>query len=233
LEHGSEDPPQVPQVLLSQARLAARNGVKLDTVLRRYFAGFALFGDFVIGEGEDAALPEGATVQELLATEATHFDRLIEAVGEAHSDEQKRRFRTHEERQAERVRRLLAGEPVDVERLGYELDGWHIAAIAMDDSSASALQAMARSRDCNLLVVNTGGGALWAWFGGKGGIEIEALHREARGGWPSTAPLSLGEPACGVEGWRFSHRQAAAALTVALKRGGAVRYADVCLLSCA
>src|SRR6185295_12893642 len=42
--------PQVPAALLTQARIAARNGVTLDTVLRRYFAGYTIFGDFLVEE---------------------------------------------------------------------------------------------------------------------------------------------------------------------------------------
>jgi DNA-binding PucR family transcriptional regulator len=48
--------------------------------------------------------------------------------------------------------------------------------------------------------------------------------------------LALGEPAWGIEGWRSTHRQAQAALAVALRRsgsGGVTRYADVALLAAA
>ena len=44
LEAGERRTPVVPPALLAQARLDARDGVPLDTVLRRYFAGNALFG---------------------------------------------------------------------------------------------------------------------------------------------------------------------------------------------
>jgi hypothetical protein len=39
-------------------RLAARKGVRLDTVLRRYLAGYTLFGDFLIEETEAAPCAE-------------------------------------------------------------------------------------------------------------------------------------------------------------------------------
>ena len=48
LEVGERRAPIVPPALLAQARLDARDGVPLDTVLRRYFAGNALFGDFLV-----------------------------------------------------------------------------------------------------------------------------------------------------------------------------------------
>ena len=44
--------------------------------------------------------------------------------------------------------------------------------------------------------------------------------------------MTVGEPGEGLSGWRFSHRQAKAALPVAERRGQAVvRYADVALLA--
>src|SRR5262245_25417154 len=59
LEHGIEAleaergaPPPVPEALLSQARLAAGNGIDLDKVLRRYFVGYALLGAYVVEESE-------------------------------------------------------------------------------------------------------------------------------------------------------------------------------------
>src|SRR4249919_3321922 len=50
VEQSQARPPQVPAAVLTQARIAARNGVTLDTVLRRYFAGYTLFGDFLVEE---------------------------------------------------------------------------------------------------------------------------------------------------------------------------------------
>src|SRR5215475_2827436 len=38
IERGEQSAPPIPDVLLAQARLAARSQVSLDTVLRRYFA---------------------------------------------------------------------------------------------------------------------------------------------------------------------------------------------------
>ncbi|HEY4778047.1 MAG TPA: helix-turn-helix domain-containing protein, partial [Solirubrobacterales bacterium] len=44
--------------------------------------------------------------------------------------------------------------------------------------------------------------------------------------------VTVGEPGEGPSGWRFSHRQAKAALPIAERRGQAVlRYADVALLA--
>jgi PucR C-terminal helix-turn-helix domain/GGDEF-like domain len=233
LRHGSEDPPPLPPLLLSQARLAARNGVSLDTVLRRYFSGFALFGDFVIAEAEESSLPKGASVQELLAKEAAHFDRLIEAVSQEHTKERERRFRTPKERQTERVRALLAGEPIDTEKLGYELEAWHIAALGAGKDAEAAIRCLAETLDRRILLINPGEKTSWAWLGGQRRIPTEAILEKAKGSWPEKTAIAFGEPAKGPEGWRFSHRQAKAALPIAQRQGEAVRYADVGLLASA
>lgn len=42
IERGERRAPPIPAALLAQARVAARSGVGLDTVLRRYYAGHSL-----------------------------------------------------------------------------------------------------------------------------------------------------------------------------------------------
>jgi DNA-binding PucR family transcriptional regulator len=108
--------------------------------------------------------------------------------------------------------------------------------------------------------------SVWAWLGGRerfvvGEIEravLAAITREEAGqgeeaGQSEQAGQSrkqgqgvlfaIGEPAGGLAGWRLTHRQAQAALTVALRRNGIsrngtpaqgvtfTRYADVALLA--
>ena len=73
-------------MLLAQARLDARDGVPLDTVLRRYFAGNAVFGDFLVEEAERAEVPSSA-LRRLLAAQATLVDRLLAAVSAEHARE--------------------------------------------------------------------------------------------------------------------------------------------------
>lgn len=52
IEEGAEPSLPVPPALLTQAGLAARSHVSLDTVLRRYLGGYALFADFLTQEAE-------------------------------------------------------------------------------------------------------------------------------------------------------------------------------------
>jgi len=65
LEVGERRAPAVPEVLLAQARLDARDGVALETLLRRYFAGNSLVGDFLAEDAERAEVA-GSELRRLL-----------------------------------------------------------------------------------------------------------------------------------------------------------------------
>jgi AcrR family transcriptional regulator len=87
VERPGEPSESIPSVAVKQARRAARAGVGLDTVLRRYIAGYALLEAYVIEEAEhEELLPQGA-LREVLATAAALVDRLIAAVTGAYREE--------------------------------------------------------------------------------------------------------------------------------------------------
>jgi len=230
IERGEERASSPPPILLTQARLAARHGVGLDTVLRRYSAGYVLISDFLVEEAERSGL-RGTFLQRLLRSQAA-LDRLLAALSEEYAREERERPGTTEQRRAERIERLLAGEPIDTAELGYEFDVHHLAAIASGPGADNALRELAASVDCRLLTACRGDETLWAWLGARRALDPEELKRHASANWPEGATLAVGEPAQGLSGWRLSHRQAKAALTVA-QRGPEpfVRYADVALLA--
>ena len=234
IERGERSAPSVPDALLAQARLAARSGVSLDTVLRRYFAGHVLLEDFMVGEVERNELLGAAELKRLLRSQAAIVDRLLAAVSAAYTEEAQRRRQSTERRRAERVERLLGGEALDTTELRYGFEGCHLGLLASGPGAAEALAALARSLDARLLTVRREEGVLWAWLGSRRRLdpaEVEALA----GGEPAEGPvLAIGEAGEGIAGWRLSHRQAKAALSVALRGGDrVVRYADVALLACA
>lgn len=116
----------MPSLLLTQARLAARSGSPIDTVLRRYFAGYALLGDFLV-EGAEA-LAGGRALKSLLRTQGIAFDAVLGAVIREYTREAESLASTSEERRTEQIRRLLAGERLDTLDLGYDFEGWHLGA---------------------------------------------------------------------------------------------------------
>lgn len=231
LEAGERNAPPVPVVLLSQARLDARDGVPLDTVLRRYFAGNALFGDFLVEEAERAEVPSSA-LRQLLAAQATVADRLVAAVSSEHAREARSRPTSPAERRRERVKALLAGELVEHSDLGYELDAWHLALMAKGQGAEEAMRQLAGKLDRHLLAVNREEELIWAcWLGGQRPLAAEEALAAAELA-PGGVFVTVGEPGEGLQGWRFSHRQAKAALPVAERSGRPIlRYADVAVLA--
>jgi hypothetical protein len=219
----------IPEPLITQARRAARAGVGLDTVLRRYVAGHGLLGDFVVQEAEGQVSP--AELKRALRGLAATLDCLLAAVTAAYGLEQRRHRRTTEQRRGELVERLLAGEPLDTPELGYELGAQHLGLVGHGPGVREGLPALARSLDARLLAVPRAEEETWAWLARREPLdpaEVCPLVRTSLAG----AIVALGEPGEGPSGWRLSHRQARAAFPLARDGPEAcIRYADVALLA--
>jgi hypothetical protein len=232
IERSEERPAPIPTVLLSQARLAARHGVKLETVLRRYLAGYTLLGDFLIEESARGGPLDGASLKRLLRVQAALLDRLIAAVSEEYAREVQTRPGSAEQRLAQRVERLLEGQRLDTSELAYDFEAVHQGAVAEGPGAAAALRGLALAIDRRLLLIPRGEDGVWAWLGGRGALDREELKCLLRSALPPAVSLALGEPGQGLGGWRLSHRQARAALPIALRSPEPfVSYADVALLA--
>jgi PucR C-terminal helix-turn-helix domain/GGDEF-like domain len=231
----SDRPPPIPPQLLAQARRAAHNGVGLDTVLRRYLAGYMLLGDFLIQAAQEAdAAQEGEELRRAWRGMARLFDRLLGAVAEEHGEESAGRRQNAEQRRAERVRRLLAGELLDVAKLDYDLGGWHLGAIATGPGARVAVRDLAKGLGRQLLLVQGNAEAVWAWLGGQQKVPAAEALRLASACWSPELSLALGEASEGIGGWRLTHRQARAAAPIATCGAPTlVSYADVALLASA
>lgn len=234
IEHGEASAPAVPEALLAQARLAARSGVSLDTVLRRYFAGHVLIDDFMMQEAERTEHLDPSELKRLLRSQAAIVDRLLAAVSQAYTEEAKRRPQGTERQKAERIERLLGGEPLDTAELGYGFEGWHLGLVASGPGAEKALSVLARSLDARLLTLRREEGTHWAWLGSKRRLDAAEAEAFAARELPDGLALAIGEAGEGIAGWRLTHRQARAALSVALRGGDrVVRYAGVALLASA
>ncbi len=232
LEVGERRAPLIPPAQLAQARLDARDGVSLDTVMRRYFAGNALFGDFLVEEAERAEVPS-ADLRRLLGAQATLGDRLLAAISAEYAREKRNRPADAAERRRECVKSLLAGELVDHSELGYELDAHHLGLMAKGEGAAEVVRELASGLDRRLLAVCREEEEVWAcWLGGREALDAERPLRALRSIRADGILITVGEPGEGLPGWRLSHRQAKAALPIAERRGQPmVRYADITLLA--
>jgi hypothetical protein len=234
IERGERRSGPIPTALFAQARQAARNAVGLDTVLRRYFAGYTLLGDFLMREAEGDRLLRGAALQCVQRDLAAQFDRLVVAVTDEYTREEEEQggARSHQQRRLECVRRLLAGELIETAELAYELDAWHLGAIAAGPGAEAALRHLAAALDRRLLLVRRDEVTVWAWLGGGRRVATAEVASLASSSRLEAVSLAIGEPGDGLAGWRLTHQQARAALPIALRDPQpCVRYADVALLA--
>lgn len=232
LEAGERQAPAIPPALLAQARLDARDDVPLDTVLRRYFAGNSLFGDFLVEEAERAGVPNSA-LRRLFRAQATLGDHLLSVVSAEYTREAKNRPSSAAERRRECVKSLLAGELVDHSELGYDLNARHLALMVKGEGAQTLMRDLATKLDRRLLAVQREEEPIWAcWLGGQRPLAAEEALSTLADIAPNRAFVTVGEPGEGLSGWRFSHLQAKAALPIAEHRGQHVlHYADVALLA--
>jgi hypothetical protein len=231
IERGpSAPPPQVPDTLLLQARRAARTGISLDAVLRRYCAANSLFTDTMIEQADFLQVPR-EELQLAFRAFAIAFEGLLSAVSEEYSRVAEKASSSFDERRSKLIDRLLAGELVEGSELSYDFTAWHLGFVAYGSAAEDSVRAVAEEVDANLLSVRRRDGVVWAWLGAR----RRGTFAE-RPGTPgldlSEASLAFGEPAQGLPGWRLTHRQAAAALPVAIKGPKpVVTYADCPLLA--
>jgi PucR C-terminal helix-turn-helix domain/GGDEF-like domain len=224
----------VPDVLVEQARSAARNGVSLDTVLRRYLAGYTLLCDHVLSEAERTGDQNDRDLRQALRAQSAQLDRLLAVVTDAYTTEVADRHTTVERRNAERVRCLLDGDLVDAADLNYELDGWHLGLVSAGPSATRAIRELAALLDRRLLLALPGGDVVWAWLGGRHPISADDVRDRSTALLDHSVSVAVGQPAEGVDGLRLTHRQASAAFPLATSaRGRLVSYFDVALVAAA
>jgi hypothetical protein len=209
---------EIPAEAVAQARLAARSGVSLDAVLRRYIVGHALLWDYVMdeadrveGAGRDSGLREMSQAQTSL------LDQLVVGVTREHVAELKRAGRSREHRLLERVRLLLSdARPGALDELpalfdlelDYDFDGEHFGLIVRGAGAQEALHDLAERLDRRLLFVTPGGGTTWAWLGGRsvvGRADLEAAllagaarEENPRGGYGGDVQGGSGGPIGGL-----------------------------------
>jgi hypothetical protein len=227
LAQGEERMDPIPSEPLAHAHRAARHGVALDAILRRYYAAHQLFSEFVIEEGYEL-VPEHLRYATRL--HASLLDMLVERISREYKSEIDRASRSPQQRITVRVQRLLAGQPVDLSKLRYDFDGGHVAMIATGPGAAQFVPRMEARFGRSLLSASPDVATIWLWIGGRATpTEIERVFDSSR---PGNVSLTVGERASGLAGWRLTHSQAEDALRVALLTGQPfTRYTDVALVA--
>lgn len=233
MQKGGYPPDFVPAEAREQARRAARAGVSLDTILRRYIAGHALIADYMVEEADRCGFSGdmAALQHHLRKTQTPLLERMMATIVEEYNDEVEWAGRSSEQRRAELVTRLLAGEspdPGDLVKLDYDFGGWHLGMILTGQPIAEALRRIRTAIGCRDLAVSPGEQMTWLWLGLRRKLTAPELKQLASVALPGIS-IVAGEPRKGIDGWRLTHKEAQAALAVARRRPGFTQCADVVL----
>ena len=234
IEGGERWSGSIPPALAAQARRAARNGVRLRKVLLRYNTGHAVLADFAVQEVEHSDLAsQRLALRHVLHVLGALHDQVTSLGVAEFQQELEREAHSPERRRMERVQRMLAGGRVESAELGYELDAWHLGVIATGTSAKQTVQRLAAGLGRELLSVSRGEQTVWGWLGGRCSLASTDIERLPSVKEPGGVSLAVGEPGKGFDGWRLTHRQAQAAMLIALRgpQTRFTRFADVALLA--
>lgn len=231
LEQGAPGNLDIPLPLLWQARLAAGDGTSIDTIVRRYLAGHVLLNDFLLQELVGGSEFDMGQAHLFIREQGEAMEQLLKVLRDEYEVEARRLARSTTNRQAESIRRLLAGGSPGTAEFAYDFDVWHVGVIAVGWVSGETLHGLAEKLDSRLLFARSAANVTWAWLGRMEKPRPPALQ-EMVNEWPGDVSVAIGSPSDGLAGWRLTHQQATAALPVLNRRAEKVGfYADVALLA--
>jgi DNA-binding PucR family transcriptional regulator len=242
---------EVPRRSVHFVRLLAQRGVGLAPNLRAWRLALPPTFDWWL-RTLDERVEDQATRQELsrwvLRFLFTYVDLVAEQIVDVLLEEEARRQRGGVVAREELARRLLAGEPIDVDDasrgLRWELRRHHVAAIItaapgrFPRADLVDLERIATGLTKAIgleppLVVVVDASTIWIWISSYNRFTPEQVGALERTDVGAEAIAVIGEPAFGLDGFRASHGQAAQALRVALMRrdppGTATPYRSVAL----
>jgi PucR-like helix-turn-helix protein/diguanylate cyclase with GGDEF domain len=230
-EQGEDWEPALPPGLIAQLKLAARQGLPLEWIVRGMGTVGAVFLDAM---GRRLSDREASAAMRYMGTwQSRNSDRVTAAFVSAYTEELERLEKSPTYERREKVRELIEGGPIDLSALDYRLDRCHIGLVASGEKADVITRHLAERLGCELLIVPDAEHAFWAWLGASRRLSFSDLE-EATAEHGDRLAISAGEPREGAQGWRLSHLEAEAAAPVAALAGsGLVRHSNVVLLASA
>lgn len=224
--HGCQVPEAPPAIALKEALLTAQMGIPWRAVEKTIWVGYREILDRLFTHIQDAALPraeEQALIRASHRFITTYCSELSSRLAHVHEMERDRCVRRGEHRRIEVVKALLNGRDVSGGALGYSLDGEHCAVVAAGADREDALNDLARTLGCALLVTPGVDGSAWGWLGGRPTV---TPTQRGLAGWepPAGTQIAFGTIDRGRDGFVRSHAEALEAHRVARRSGAAVTY---------
>lgn len=232
---GDERPFELPPSARELALELARRHLSLPTLLTIYRAAQQASWDYAIAvvRGAPAEIDHEALLVEFWGRAGAWLDASVEESVVLHQAEARRIEQRGDAQRFQLVAAVLDGEDHDPVTLsaalgGYPLNQAHVALVlhALTPDGIGHLEPCARrlAGRHRTVVVRPGGRELWCWT---------APHEHDLTGLdPALVRVSLGGPASGLAGFVAAHREARAALPVALAHPRPLtRYDDVAALT--
>lgn len=236
LENGQGADRPFPVALVTQARLAARQKIPLETVMRRYLAGKAVLSVFILEESANIDVQDPGLLPSALAALESELGWLLAVVTEEYRQEEQSRgaSASRESQLALQVRRLLAGELLDPSALEYDLASHHLGVIIGSTEARQIIRELASKTNSRPLIVRAAEEEVWGWLGSKEALDPKVVCELAASVSSSSAPIGVGEAIRSLSGWRLTHQQARTAFSIAKASPlGVARYADISMVASA
>ncbi|MEO9328940.1 PucR family transcriptional regulator [Gordonia aurantiaca] len=210
-----------PVTALEHARAMAARGHSVDVMLRFYRLGHAYASERILARLDDL-VPDPALTVELVSRLQSYafayIDRISSEVAAEYMAELDRLQNRARAARTDAVRRLLAGDRIDLRRaestLSHRLTGWQTAFVCWSDRDDADLARVGRAVGARLgsdhpLLVPDGTQTLWGWTATASAPTItRAVLTPLGTQLPASVRISLGRPAQGPTGFRDSHAQA-------------------------
>jgi DNA-binding PucR family transcriptional regulator len=233
---------QVPPEVFDLARTLARRGLDLAVLLKTYRVGQqALWTHITRLLENEVADPElrSAALVRFWGRASRWLDTSMELLVGTYSAEREQWQRGALARRVETVHAVLRGEPFDCDEasalLRHPLRQHHTAIVLWAEENTDVVGALEGSAAALAgalgagvpLSIGSGARGLWCWVATPGLADLgrldEALLRPG-------VRAAIGATACGLDGFRRSHREALAAQAVAItssRQPALTRYGDV------
>jgi diguanylate cyclase with GGDEF domain len=230
---GDRIAPDAPPEAIEEARVTARAGVPLESLLHTYRVGHAVVWERPLDVAEDLALDAPSRHAVLRIGSRWLFayvDAIAEQVTKEYIHERDRIMRSSIERRVQLVRDILDGATIDAGELGYDLEAEHLALVVQGREAEAFLDQLSRQLQRRLLTIAVSDQVVWGWLGAQSAFDASDWRRLAAVDVPQDTRAALGEPRRGAAGFRHSHAEAIAAHHVGQRlRAPVTRYDDVTL----
>jgi hypothetical protein len=211
IESGGAELAPMSEAMAIQVRRAAHLDISLQTITRRCSLAHHVFVRYAVEEAQ-------SDPDQTLVVLGAWLDHVLDSIATEYNEELDRLNDSGEQRRLDRVQKLLASSSADAPGLGYSLDAFHVGLVASGKKAAEAVQDLAQHFNRELLSVKRTDDTCWAWLGGQRHVASALFEQHARAHPRQGVTMAIGEPGEGATGWRLTHRQAAAAMTIAFCR---------------